>query len=330
MKTLVIILFALVAATGSGFAQNLIAVQNGGEPKFYQQVDDAIGNSQDGDTIYIPGGSWYINSPINKRLHIFGVGHHPKETLATARTILNLVSLNSGASGGTISGCYLNNGMNINETMSSFTIYRCFIPGILSEVKSGVARNFSLIENTFGSVTLNGTGNYICNNIFTGRAGFSESIIKNNNFLYYNDFSGALSANDCQIHNNIFYDNRSNFIRCILYNNINDGVNGIDSHGNQGSGNYLDAVSQQSLFVNYDRLIHSGQDIYNADFHLTSDSPYKNAGTDGTGIGIYGGIYPWKEGSIPFNPHFQQVQVSPKTDANGNLNVNIKVAAQER
>ena len=58
MKTLVIILFVLVAAIGSGFSQNLIAVQNGGEPKFYKSLDEAVTNCVNGDTLYLPGGSF--------------------------------------------------------------------------------------------------------------------------------------------------------------------------------------------------------------------------------------------------------------------------------
>jgi len=94
---------------------------------------------------------------------------------------------------------------------------------------------------------------------------------------------------------------------------------------NVGSNNIV-GQEQSSIFINQEGNTFN----YTHDYHLQTSSPGKNAGTDGTDVGIYGGIYPWKEGSIPFNPHFQQVQVSPKTDANGNLNVNIKVEAQER
>jgi hypothetical protein len=69
---------------------------------------------------------------------------------------------------------------------------------------------------------------------------------------------------------------------------------------------------------------------YSDDYHLKSTSVGVNAGRDGTDIGIYGGAFPWKEGSLTFNPHYQRINISPTTDNNGNLNVNIKVEAQER
>ena len=64
-------------------------------------------------------------------------------------------------------------------------------------------------------------------------------------------------------------------------------------------------------------------------YQLNPASPGKNGGTDGTDIGIHGGAFPWKQGAIPSNPHFQSIQIAPKTDTNGNLNVKIKVAAQD-
>ena len=74
----------------------------------------------------------------------------------------------------------------------------------------------------------------------------------------------------------------------------------------------------------------SGENVYRENFNLPSNSPYKNAGADGTDIGIYGGAFPWKEGSVPFNPHYQTIKIDPKTDpATGNLKVEIKVKAQD-
>ncbi|MBK9793187.1 MAG: hypothetical protein IPP60_08805 [Sphingobacteriales bacterium] len=66
------------------------------------------------------------------------------------------------------------------------------------------------------------------------------------------------------------------------------------------------------------------------DYHLKSTSSGKNAGTDGTDIGIYGGAYPYKEGAVPPNPHISTKSIAPTSAANGTLPVNIKVLAQDR
>ncbi len=345
MKTFVIILLALVAATGNGFSQNLIAVQNGGEPKFYQQVDDAIVNAQDGDTIYIPGGNWNISQQINKRLHLVGVGHNPDATSATFPTTLNSITLAAGAGSGSLTGIYLKNGIRgTNDPVNSYTIFRCRISGdIVSH------SNFNFVQNVLEGIIASGPNydsatncsflnNIINTNFYSdSKSPFINSIFKNNIFLRgsgcYLDCFYNIKGQYLLVENNIFltFDDTgqvtfSDVSNSTAKNNLfverfpfPNGTTNVDSKNITGQ-------PQSTIFVNQEGNTFN----YTHDYHLQINSSGKNAGTDGTDVGIYGGIYPWKEGSIPFNPHFQQVQVSPKTDANGNLNVNIKVEAQER
>lgn len=54
MKSLFFSISITLTLLSSGtYAQNLIAVQNGGIPPFYVQLDSAITFAQYGDTIYI-------------------------------------------------------------------------------------------------------------------------------------------------------------------------------------------------------------------------------------------------------------------------------------
>ncbi len=343
MKTLVIILLALVAATGSGFTQNLIAVQNGGEPKFYTELDLAITNAQNGDTVYLPGGTFSLTVTIDKRLHIIGVGFNP-DSKVTLPTILNgNFSLISGASSGSLTGVRCISAIRFTESITNYTVERVKSPGInfdqnessynifkesiIGYIHNGNNTKYNMylnniIEGQIGNLADNGTSEYCTykNNLFLYR-GFHDSntwytstsiinvsnslfennIIMGDSILFWNGYVHTFNNSSNTFNNNIFVDN---FIPSDSYPC------------------YKNLVKQtpNSIFVN-----EAGKD-----YHLQSSSPGKNAGKDGTDIGIYGGAFPWKEGSIPFNPHFQQVQVSPKTDANGNLNVNIKVAAQER
>jgi hypothetical protein len=50
--------------------------------------------------------------------------------------------------------------------------------------------------------------------------------------------------------------------------------------------------------------------------------------TDGTDVGIYGTASPYKPGGVPYNPHFRSATIAPATDPDGDLPVNIRVAAQ--
>ena len=66
---------------------------------------------------------------------------------------------------------------------------------------------------------------------------------------------------------------------------------------------------------------------YANDYHLLNPTMY--LGTDGSQVGIYGGMFPYKEGAVPSNPHFQLKNIAPTTDVNGDLNIQIQVEAQD-
>ena len=93
---------------------------------------------------------------------------------------------------------------------------------------------------------------------------------------------------------------------------------------NINNGNYL-AVDFATLFVNAPSTTFN----YTYNFHLQQPATY--LGSDATQAGLYGGLLhgPYKAASIPKNPHIQTKTIAPATDTNGNLNINIKVAAQD-
>ena len=329
--TTLVLISVLFLFANQAIAQNLIAVQNGNSPRFFQQVDDAIVNAVDGDTLYIPGGSWNLTQPINKRLHLIGVGHHPDSTKVTFPTKINSdFNLYSGSSNGSITGINILGGINIQTEMNFYTVKSCRIYYVRIGAK---ASNFLFIENVLEngislySQVVGANFSYF-NNIFgagAGGGGVTNSIFKNNIFLTY------VAANFSLFENNIFYNNsfygvgfNENVKNSIAKNNLFAIGLSFENSTNVGSNNLFEQP-QTGIFLNQ-----SGNSFdYSHDYHLQPNSPGKNAGTDGTDIGIYGGIYPWKEGSIPSNPHFQSIQIAPKTDTNGNLNVKIKVAAQD-
>ena len=217
--------------------------------------------------------------------------------------------------------------------LNGYTISRCFIPTCLyTGSPTPYLSNIILKENCIGNLAMGNTffsGFYLSNNIFTDFVNSPiNSIIRNNVFLddSYPYFNNSL------VENNLFrlFSIGINNYNSIFHNNVNGGINGASNGGNQGSGNYLNQEALSSFFVNYDPATITLSNIYQADFHLVPGSPLINAGRDGTDIGIYGGTYPWKDGSIPFNPHVQSINISPVTNSSGNLDVNIQVEAQDR
>ena len=83
-----------------------------------------------------------------------------------------------------------------------------------------------------------------------------------------------------------------------------------------------------NIFVNQPAAATFWSPAYN--FHLKSGCSGIGLGSGGTDAGIYGGSTPWKEGGKPFNPHFQSINIPGGTGANGLLNIDIKVEAQDR
>jgi hypothetical protein len=341
MKTKLTLLTLLIFVAVGVKAQNLIAVQHVGKPTFYTKLPDAITGALAGDTVYIPGGS-YPAIAIGKKLYLIGVGHNPDSTNVTYRTIIASITLNTGADNGLISGVEAST-ITINSNLTGNIFSRCNI-GEIYGVPGFVFTNFSIVENILGYIILPGTNHSINNNIITGLvysggniSPITNCILRNNLFLnpgvngqFYTDYT--LNTSYCTIENNIFENSSLNYSGSndVLNNNVNVGSNGFSGNDSQGSGNFLAGVNLSTIFPTYSASIvsASADGIYTINFNLPTGSPYKNAGRDGTDIGLYGGVFPWKPGSVPFNPHFQSVKVSPQTDSSGNLKVQITVAAQ--
>jgi len=348
-------------------AQTLIAVQNESTQKFYTSLDTAITYAQEGDTVYIPGGSFTLSTSIDKSIHIIGVGHNPNSTSATGFSqILGDIILLNGSDNSSFEGLYLNGyrfsfGLNSLQDISGVIIRRCHIfypasipySGAISFFDLGSQAHYQNILITENVIILSdGNGGNIANNIgigglcancmviqniiisnniiiipnsaFSGISGISLNCDIKNNIILGGQYPFA-SLNACNVDNNIIFSNApsSNIINCVFKNNLAG-----DTLENIGSSNtFINSIGNvlfNTVFINVPAQTFN----YSYNFHLQSTSMGKNAGTDGSDVGIYGGAFPWKEGSIPFNPHISSKIIDTQNDANGNIRVRIKVKAQ--
>jgi hypothetical protein len=55
----------------------------------YYNLDTAIYYANSGDYIYLPGGTFNLNIPISKELHIYGAGINGDSSTATSSSIVN-------------------------------------------------------------------------------------------------------------------------------------------------------------------------------------------------------------------------------------------------
>jgi hypothetical protein len=320
---------------------------NPSAPAQYSTVTSAIAAASVGDTIYLLGSNTsYGDITIPKRLTIIGAGYDVAGTDYNLPSTVGYVYLDSTLSG-PIDGVTLA-GLSISSVsyasgdrgfIDQVTIKRCKVYYIY------VSGNNWNIYNCIIDGALD-AGNYtnlfVSNNIFysayIASSNQSSVYLINNLFLYYSstEFSSISNAN---IFNNIFYANG-----VTVYNSINNVFNNNISYnssdftlppaGNSGTGNIQQTDPQ---FVSQSTIPAPGSgtvtidNLKNYDWRLKATSPGKNAGTDGTDIGIYGGSYPWPGFTgMPNLPVIEKFYIkNPVTHKDSTLKIYIKARVQQ-
>jgi hypothetical protein len=321
-------------------AQKTIAVLTGSNWTFYTDFSTALKQCAGGSTIYLPGGSFQLSQStdtIDKQLTIIGVGHYPDSTTATNKTtLIGSLLIGNGADYSSLIGLELTASLqpNTNTIVTNFSIFRCKIRDVKSSITnsgySGFINNLSINQSVLYSiqgVTSTIDNIVLANSIVENYAGYftgatirncvlpgpsytaSFTLYENNIFLSSSGSSSTFKISNCQFKNNIFLD---------LTLPVGDATTTF-------IGNYLNQ-SYTTTFTSVGNNIFS----YSYDYHLLSTSVGKNAGTDGTDIGIYGTAYPYKPSAVPANPHISFKSISPSSAPNGTLPVNIRVIAQDR
>lgn len=284
-------------------------------PAQFTNINTAIGSSSYDDTIYIHGSpdiySHEVN--LNKRLVLIGPGHNPKNASARAANVHSIVASKKG-SNSVISGLninYLSTSSNPSNDTVNLTIQNCLFGWGASASSINFSTSFTelVIENciinsgsinfAYISAQLVKKGLVIRNNIFgtyPATGGSSITGVRDNSIIDHNIFLGLNSSmnafwdiQNCNVSNNIFYGRKIDSTaaqNCVFLNNLTYicTYNKLPLPGNSGSGNM---VAVDPGFVNFPNSPTNFS--YQFDFRLESDSPARNASTDGTDLGVYGG-----------------------------------------
>lgn len=325
------ILFLASIFTVQIMAQKTVLLKkaNGQQQAFYsnQPYLDAYTAASHGDTIYLPGGI-FTATDIDKRIAIYGAGHYPDSTNATGKTIIsNAFIITADADSLLLEGIEFNSQVTVNSGVNYLVCKRnLFYNGL--NFAAAYCNNPHLEGNVFRSpLYLSGATNaLVVNNIIEGTLNYAKNgdLIRNNIFIV-----AAYPIQSCayaNFENNIFkYNTDPNFLQNggNSYNTFSNNVFTVSLNWwlNTNNNNYSN-IDAATLLVNQ-----SGSSFnYGHDYHL--QSPGTLLGADGTQCGIYGGLFGYKEGGVPSNPHIRQKTVSGTTDGSGNLHVNITVAAQ--
>ncbi len=299
-------------------------------------LETAYTAAQSGDTLYLSGGTFIPPAAFDKQLMIFGAGHYADSSLATGKTFINgALTLSENADMFYIEGVEITGTVTFttNHSVNYVIIKRCKINGAFNMTGdfTNPSSNLSLIGNVLVTrINLeNAETALLSNNIIANTFQGSNGNFINNNiilgFIWGYSMDNLFHGNNNTLNNNIFIWEGYN-ADAGGYGNIFNHNLYVEPTPNYGttptaSGNYT-GIAQADIFVNQTGTAFN----YAFDYHLQAPATY--LGTDNTEVGIYGGQFPYKEGAIPLNPHIKLVNNASTTDANGDLQIQIQVEAQ--
>ncbi len=336
-------------------AQEVITRISGGEHYFYYdgQLQPIFDIAEPGDTIILGGGQYPIATDVEifTKVIVIGTGIRPDSSAAYGtRTAITGngntdILIKEAADGTEFHGIATENfgiirfgdGSTLEGTdVNDCRFVRCHFEGLqLGNGGNGsLANNTQIIECIIEFLNVsNAPGTYVSNSVIeslnvsnaTANTQVRNSIllgaIPNGNagVLYENcvfatTSPGAVTVNEASTYvNNLFIGNGGGF-------SVTFGANAT-ALNNLPAETILSGVN--GGFVNVSNVL-----AYDFTFDYNVSAPYQDAGSDGEDVGLYGGAWPWKDGSIPFNPHWTELN-GPGATTNGTLqNVTIRGSAQ--
>lgn len=341
MKKITTVLMALfIASLNCAAISNRIAlVKPNGVTTIHNTLQSAYMAAADNDKIYLPGGTFsFTGDSVAKKLSIYGAGFNSDSTLVTGTTKIasgnNSIQIYPAGSGSHFEGIeFTGNGIYGGDNQASF--YRCkmvrinsFINSIFKDCVIGgntnisdcvIAIDYSIIESSiviaayyqYGSTYLFSS----CNSTSI-RNCILMTNVNNSNFY----IGGNSSAQNCIFQNNIIENGGEfNSSTSIFQNNLVVGVPwtlGPNEYNTIFTASNTDVFQQNLADFTFNQS-------YN--YQLKATCVGKNAGTDGTDVGIYGGSNPCSIGWVPSNPHIYYENVSTQSNNQGKLPVHFKV-----
>jgi hypothetical protein len=317
-----------------------------------------------GDTIYVYGSPFqYPAISVTKRLVIIGAGYSPNNQYGQPTNIPQISLFRDAgtndASGTVIMGVICNL-VHITGTLTAtdITLTRNQLSSI-NAYSPGHSQGWIIYNNIINGTINGGAGSrtsqsatnmVIANNIISGAiAGFNSNtiIVDHNIFLSSSNLTTLFNV---IITNNIFVRTSGDILNNVVLSTFNNNLSNLNTVGpasqytptnsftatyigsgggsNSGGGNF---VGVEPLFTNVTNF-----NTYSntANHRLQNSSPGRNAGTDGTDLGIYGGVYPFSSGGMgtqydtapmPPIPQVTAVNIQNATiQPNGTLNVQVQ------
>ena len=315
------VLFAVAFfATLAASAQNIAAVSPSNVTTMYQTLDEAVSEAVSGSVIYLPGGGFQISdgTKITKKLTIMGVSHRGDADNADGATVIaGNINFINGSSGSSVIGVYVSGNVNIGDTdnkVDNITVRFCNVNSI--QVKngncSGIIINQSYLRSasSFGNTNVRFENNvsYLIQHISGGDL--------NHNIMYYGTSYAFYDVSNSSITSNICIGS-GGYVSGSRNMVLNNGAPTASGEGDLvlGAGKTWDDVFEKN----------NGFSIY-SDYRLKS-SWGRNAGADGTDLGIHGGSGFNEEKSLAPIPRIISKIIDEHTDKSGKLHIEVTVKA---
>lgn len=296
----IILTIAMAAVMIAMHAQvRLIAVKGSTTNTVVKTLDKAIEVAKSGDVIYLPGGAFTVSDTINKPVHIIGTGYNgeiPRATLTT--NIMGNLYIGSAAQGMIIEGVNIGSRGTFTIKADETILRRCKIH---KYVNFNNCRDGQIINCITASVD----GKYI---------------------HVYNSLIKYFHADNSELSNSIVY-RFSSAETCIAQNVIygssssSSSVDFMHSIHNYSAIYGNNSAELAKLFKNKPT-----NDFFNLKNNYQLTDSIANAHPQ---LGIYKGVYPWKDGGQPISPHIEENN-SYLDVQNQQFKLRVKVKAQSR
>jgi len=292
-----------------------------------------------GDTLYFSGGTFFPPASLNKELTLFGAGHYQDSTVVTGKTIISGdLNLDTGADNFHIEGFQISGKIQVRDgnTITGLTCKRNRITSTIDFLgnQGNLCSNIAIIGSVFSGGNFENAENTLVSNCIISNGNINNSLGNsfNNNIILWSSSSHTTYlfnySNNNTISNNIIQ-REGSYSNHIVRGDGNVLNNNVFSHAEPNMGtNATLSNNTQGVVLSELFTYQAGSAFdYAHNYHLEDETLY--VGNDGKQIGIYGGAFPYKEGAVPKNPHFIEMNISNTTTDQGELPVKIKVSTQK-
>jgi hypothetical protein len=316
--------------------------QNQNRPAGYiADLQTAVNLATAGDTIFVyPASNDYGHITIKKKLHLFGFGYDGTQGFGSRIANLYLdttTSPSSSPTGSTFQGFTFDNVIANKGNINNIGIFGCYIISSYISIaagSSGWTIKNNLIQNY---IQINNCSNIlISNNVFVGSnnngihySNANTVVISNNlfcNWYYFYNVTNAIASNNiflCSSPTNQTHMYNNQFINNLSWKSTADPYV-LPPVGNTGTNN------KSNVNPLFETALSSGTYDKTKDYHLKATSPGKNAGSDGTDIGPYGGPNPFVWGGAFTIPKVTEMLITnPVVNQGTNINVKLKAKKAE-